>query len=150
VDTPSSLNDLVYEGAARESVLRAAAVIITDLGTGEVLYASRPAELLFAYGPRELRGRCVDDLVPDDARGRHAGHRAAYAACPRPRLMGGGLLLFGRRKDGVPFPVQVSLSDAEVLGRRVAVAVVTDLTAAVEAAARIQAAAGPQQPLQEG
>jgi light-regulated signal transduction histidine kinase (bacteriophytochrome) len=43
----------------------------------------------------------------------HAAHRAGYTHAPKPRGMGIGLTLHGRRKDGTEFPVEISLSPIE-------------------------------------
>ncbi|MCG5510821.1 PAS domain-containing sensor histidine kinase [Ectothiorhodospira lacustris] len=78
--------------------------------TGHILIANSQAERLFAYGPGEMRATVVERLLPERFRAAHKGHRAHYFAQPRTRSMGAGLELYGLRKDGTEFPVEISLS----------------------------------------
>ncbi len=78
--------------------------------TGHILVANTQAERLFGYRPGELRARPVDVLLPERFRKAHKGHRGHYFSAPRARAMGAGLELFGLRKDGTEFPVEISLS----------------------------------------
>ena len=48
-------------------------------------------------------------LVPERFRGRHPSHRENYNAHPRARQMGAAMNLFGLRKDGTEFPVDIML-----------------------------------------
>ncbi len=78
--------------------------------TGHIVIANSEAERLFGYGPWELLGVSVDQLLPQRYRRAHVGHRANYLVQPRKRAMGSGLDLAGRRRDGSEFPIEISLS----------------------------------------
>ena len=84
-------------------------MIITD-AEGTILLTNAQSERMFGYPRDRLVGQKVEMLVPEAARSRHLGHRAAYAADPKPRPMGEGLDLRGRRSDGSEIPLSISLS----------------------------------------
>jgi protein-histidine pros-kinase len=67
-------------------------------------------EALFGYARKELIGKKVEILIPERHHTSHDGHRADFAKSPRVRQMGAGLNLYGRRKDGSEFAVEISLS----------------------------------------
>jgi PAS domain S-box-containing protein len=89
------------------------AVIVVD-AAGRILFANQQAENLFDYPVNELIGQSVDVLVPERLRGTHGYHRQRYADAPRLRPMGSGLALFGQRKGGSEFPVEISLSPVNI------------------------------------
>ena len=77
---------------------------------GLIVLVNAQAERLFGYPREELAGQPVEILVPDAIKAGHPALRAGYAANPQPRLMGAGLELSGRRRDGTTFPAEISLS----------------------------------------
>jgi PAS domain S-box-containing protein len=103
------------------------AMVIVDRD-GRIVLINGQAEKLFGYSREELLGRPVEDLVPSRFHEGHPAHRTSYFLNPRPRPMGGGLALAGRRKDGTEFPVEISLSPVETQEGTLVTAAVRDVT----------------------
>ncbi len=103
------------------------AILITD-SEGTVRAANPRAEELFGYASEDLIGQPVDMLVPQRFRGVHPSHRENYSAHPRARQMGADLNLFGVRKDGTEFPVDIMLKPVETGDGPAVVSFVRDMT----------------------
>ncbi len=103
------------------------AMVCVDAG-GRIVLVNAQAERLFGYGREELAGQRVEVLVPDGVRAVHPGHRAGYAADPRPRPMGAGMELAGRRRDGSTFPAEISLAAMDTGDGLLVTAAVRDVT----------------------
>lgn len=94
----------------------------------KILLANNEAERLFGYSREEILGQPVEMLIPARFRHDHPGHREAYHKSPGKRAMGQGRDLYGLRKDGSEFPVEVGLNPIRTAaGIQVLVAVV-DIT----------------------
>ena len=96
--------------------------------SGRITLVNSQTERLFGYTRDEILGLSVDALVPSRFRQVHPGHRDNYLSSPRFRPMGAGLELFGLRKDGSEFPVEVSLSPLETEEGLLVIASVRDVT----------------------
>lgn len=83
-------------------------IILTNQ-QGEILLANPYAENLFGYESNELTGKFIEDLIPQNIREQHIKHRQNYGNNPRVRAMGDSYDLYGLKKDGSTFNVEVSL-----------------------------------------
>jgi PAS domain S-box-containing protein len=95
---------------------------------GAILLANRQIETMFGYPAAELLGRTIDLLVPAASRKAHAVERSHFWGDPATRRMGAGRELFGLRRDGTEFPVEVGLTVATRNGLRLVVASVVDVS----------------------
>lgn len=123
----------------RDLIENAPDAILQVDASGKIVIANRTAETMFGYTREELKGNGVDILVPDSVRPHHAHHRKSFAASGMTRLMGQGLDLYARRKDGAQFPVEISLSPTTTENGVLVTAVIRDITERREIEHRVKA-----------
>ena len=111
-------------------------IILVD-EKGRITLVNAQIQKLFGYTREELIGQAVDLLVPDRFRAGHQVHRASFHQAPAPRMMGQGRELFGRRKDGTEFPLEIGLSSIQGPEGILVLAAVVDLTARKQAEAEV-------------
>ncbi len=115
------------------------AMILAD-SRGRIAVVNDQAERMFGYDRSELVGQPVEMLLPETLHEQHERHRAAYASSPSVRVMGAGLTLSARRKDGSEFPVEISLSPVTAAGASYVSTVIRDITERKELENQIEAA----------
>jgi PAS domain S-box-containing protein len=102
-------------------------LILTDM-TGTIRLVNPRTEKLFGYSKNELVGQKIEVLIPNEFRDKHVTTRVVYQKRPVNRQMGSGMTLFGQRKDGSMFPVEISLNSfQDQNGERFVSALITDI-----------------------
>ena len=101
-------------------------VIVDQSGT--IVLVNGQAEKLFGYRREEMLDKPIEILVPERYRRQHQSYHGGYFAHPQVREMGDGLELFGLRKDGSEFPVEIRLSPLETDEGRLVSSAIRDVT----------------------
>lgn len=116
-----------------EALLRAAlesaplAMVMVD-DAGWIVLANKFVKDVFGYDDAELLGQSIEILLPARFRDHHGTLRERFGDAPVPRLMGAGQPLYGMRKDGTEFPVEVGLSPVKTRIGNFVIGAIVDIT----------------------
>lgn len=127
---PSQPGDAVEEVAARLNAILNTAVegIITIDDRGVMESANPAAQTIFRYEEQEMVGQNVSMLMPEPDRGRHDSYLAHYLKTGEKKIIGIGREVFGRRKNGTIFPMDLSVSEILLPGRKLFTGFVRDIS----------------------
>ena len=112
----------------RLAVEAAPNAMVMSNARGEIVLVNAQAERVFGYTRDELIGQPVEVLVPDRFRREHPELREQFAAAPRARPMGAGRDLYGLKRDGTEFPVEIGLNPIETEEGTMVLAAIVDIT----------------------
>ncbi len=105
--SPKTMAEVLLSSDLLEALPDAIVAVDRD---GTIIQVNSQTQELFGYDRDELIGQKVEMLVPESYRRQHHHHRQNFAAKPKTRRMGADLDLYGRRRNGSEFPVEISLS----------------------------------------
>lgn len=122
-------SDMSYDKSHMTSLFENATegIILTN-STGTVILANPAALRMFEYKEDELVGKQVEVLLPKRYRTGHTHLRDGFYHAPSNRSMGSGRDLFGQKKNGENFPVEVSLSAYRQNNNQFVIAFIVDIT----------------------
>jgi len=122
---PQALGDLLLNSSLLEAIPDAIVAVEQD---GTIVQVNSQTETLFGYNRSELVGRKIEILVPARFRDQHHAHRASFVQSPKIRRMGAGLDLYGRRRDGSEFAVEISLSPVSLGNGTLVLSAIRDIS----------------------
>jgi PAS domain S-box-containing protein len=138
--TPVTREGLMY-GAARDinelkradertrAVMESAPdAMVVVAKRGRIVLVNVRTEAMFGYSRAELVGQPIELLIPERFRERHPTYVTRYLAAPAVRAMGTGRDLFGVRRDGSEFPVEIGLSPMHTEGELHVIAAIRNVT----------------------
>ncbi|NGP89882.1 PAS domain-containing sensor histidine kinase [Fodinibius halophilus] len=102
-------------------------MLISDM-KGNIVMLNEKIEELFGYSREELIGEEIEKLVPGRFEEKHPEHRHQYYENPEPRPMGQGRDLYGLKKNGEEFPVEISLNHFETAEGKFIISYIIDIT----------------------
>jgi PAS domain S-box-containing protein len=86
------------------------------------------AERIFGYSAKEVIGHKVTVLMPEPYSSNHDTYVQNYINTGVRRVIGIGRDVVGRRKDGSTFPVELTVNEMRISGKRMFVGALTDIT----------------------
>ena len=137
MNTLGKPNSLIMESLNALFEYTTEGIIIANQ-SGTIIRANPSSEKLFGYEKGELLNKQIEILVPDKFSRSHQKHRDNYNQNPHPRSMGKGLDLYGKKKNGHEFPVEISLSNYKTNGEMFIIAFIIDRTERKESEERIK------------
>ncbi len=97
---------------------------------GMIEMVNAQAEQIFGYDRAEMLGQQIEMLVPARFRGNHPALRGSFLTDPHSRPMGAGRDLYGLRKDGSEFPIEIGLNPIETDEGTLVLSAIVDITGA--------------------
>ncbi len=123
-----TLGELQVEVSARDLIELAPDAMVVCDDAGRIVVVNRQTETLFGYTRRELLGQPIGDLLPERFHDIDVRHRRRLGAPPPRRPMALGAGVFGRRRDGSEFPVEISLSPLDTAAGPFIIWAIRDIT----------------------
>ena len=113
-----------------------AVIVIDERGTIASFHPA--AESMFGYSPQETIGRNIKMLMPEPYHSEHDGYLTHYLQTGEERIIGKTRMVSGRRKNGIVFPIDVSISAVITGYTKTFVGIVRDISERVRQEERMK------------
>lgn len=134
----SPLDTALGEDSFRRVVEWAPSAMVLVDAHGCIVLVNAQTESMFQYPRAALIGQTIEILVPERYRNGHQSYRNGYMSDPRPRPMGAGRDLAGRRADGSEFPVEIGLNPIDTPSGPMSLASIVDISERLRTQQRLQ------------
>lgn len=113
--------------------------LITIDEVGRVETFNKACEVLFGYKTAEVIGNNVKMLMPEPYHSEHDGYLKNYHTSGTKKIIGSGRQVEGKKKDGTIFPMDLSISEVDIKGKKIYSGIIRDITELQEAQQRLAA-----------
>ena len=118
--TSSTITEAKHAETERSSLETCAAAVLNTVldEFGTVSTFNRGAEKIFGYAASEVLGKNIKMLMPEPDHSRHDGYLQHYKDTSKAKVIGMGREVVGLRKDGIRVPLELSVTEMRVDGKR--------------------------------
>jgi PAS domain S-box-containing protein len=134
-----TLEDLKEREARISSIVNTTVDGIITIDEESIIESfNQAAEKIFGYTADEVKGKNVSILMPEPHRSGHDRYVETYLASGRSKVLGTSKEVLGRRKNGTMFPIELSVSKADLGNRRIFTGILRDITERKKAEEELQ------------
>ncbi len=124
-----SIDEPSQDTALLAAILNTAVdAIVTIDERGVVLHVNRAFQKLFGFTPQEAIGKNISMIMPEPDRAAHDGYLSQYKETGKAAIIGVGRQVFGKRKNGSLFPLDLAVSEVRIGNRKLFAGIMRDMT----------------------
>jgi len=136
-----TLEDLREREARISSIVNTTVDAIITINEERIIESfNQAAERIFGYKAEEVIGHNVSILMPEPDKSKHDRYVQTYLKGGRPKVLGMSREVIGRRKNGSLFPIELSVSEADLGDRLIFTGILRDITERKKAEEELQKA----------
>lgn len=138
--TQQMLSDELKEKEARTQAIVDHTVdgLITINDCGIIQNYNRACEKIFGYSASEVLGKNIKMLMPEHYSSKHDAYLDAYKKTGKKKIIGISRDVEGKKKDGTTFPLELSVSEIILDGKRIFSGIIRDISLRKESEMNIE------------
>ena len=119
---------MVYETVTASILNRMVDGVIVISTKGAIIEVNHPTQCMFGYQRSELIGQNISKLMTDEHRNSHNNYINAFLETGKTKMIGRGLEVIGKRKDGTTFHLEIGVSEVKNENQHLFVGTLRDIT----------------------